>query len=146
MKRLACLLFMICASTPAFAQMGAASPYTFTVPVHLENLPETTSVRVSCYVSRLGVDAIGSTAETNLVAQGETVVSVTGGRYNADVTVPTVFRGASASHAASYVCNYTLMGPSAGGGTFGANSQDMYTRATGRAITSSTPRVAAVLP
>jgi hypothetical protein len=136
MKWLACFLMLLLAPTAALAQVGTASPYTFTVPLQLENLPETTQVRVTCDVSRIAAGATGALSNENVVAHGETTVSVTGGRYNADVTVPTTWRRAGAT-GASYQCGYTLMGPQAGGGTFAANSAGAYTSATGRRVTSS---------
>jgi hypothetical protein len=136
MKWIVSFLVLLLAPTAAFAQVGTASPYTFTVPVQLENLPETTQVRVSCSVSRLGVGATGSFSADNLVALGETTVTVTGGRYNADVSVPTTWRRAGAT-GASYQCAYSLTGPQAGGGTFSANSAAAYERVTGRHVTSA---------
>ena len=138
MKKLASLALLALAfAAPAHAQMGSPAPYTFTVPVRLENLPETTSVSVDCAVSTLGVGVDGGMADANLVARGETTSVVTGGRFNGDVTVPTVYRTAWTGHAASYTCGIYLIGSTSAGAPFRVSAPVMYTRVTGRPITSS---------
>ena len=145
MKWMVCFLMLLFVPTAALAQVGTASPYTFTIPLQLENVPETTQVRISCGVSRLAAGATGSLSAENELARGETTVTVTGGRYSGDVVVPTTWRRLGAT-AVSYMCGYTLMGPRAGGGSFTANSPASYTGATGRRITSSIAFVEGAIP
>lgn len=136
MKFLACFVALLLMPAAASAQVGTTSPYSFTVPLRLENVPEATSARIACAVSRLGAGVTGAFSAENEVARGETTVTISGGRYSGDVVVPTTWRRAGAA-GTSYQCSYTLMGPSASGGAFAAGSAAMYTRVTGRTITSA---------
>jgi hypothetical protein len=145
MKWIVCFLTLLLAPTAAFAQVGTPSPYTFTVPLQLENLPETTRVRVDCGVSRLAGGVDGSFSAENEVARGETNVTVTGGRYSCDVVVPTTWRRAGAT-GAWYRCTFILSGPMASGGSFSAPTGPAYTRITGRAVTSATTFAEGTIP
>lgn len=150
MKWLACFLVALLVPTVALAQAGTASSYTFTVPLQLENVPEANTVVVTCHVSRLplgrdGRLVTGAVSVENEVALGEATLTITGGRYSGDVTVPTTWRMAGAT-GASYSCNYRLTGPRADGVTFSATNGDSYTRATGRRITSATTFAEGAIP
>lgn len=147
MKWIVCCLLALSSAAPAMAQTSTVSPFTFTVPVRVENAPGVTRVNIDCLVSRLDAGVDGYAAESNIIARGNVNVNVTGGRYSGDVSVPTVLRVATPAGARGYACQLTLAGPHASGsGMFGVTNAAGYTRMTGHAVTSSTMAASGVVP